>query len=308
MKMNTVAVLRFFLVAALICGSLFTLTAQEAASVPATNLPAATEAQGQADLADVVMQLQRVNEQLAKAFPEKRVQQNVREYPKSGGAFYTPYRNFLTMGTLNTWLAGQGNFAPLNANWFPFVNGWGGAWRWSMSKNFQIGLGGWGGGVSSLGQRNATTHGSIDEDSDGLDDYYSYAGYSLSFCDFEFYYRLPIGSKMAFISGAIVGLGSESMVISRNDRTFVNNSGFGGLINDSNWTRFLFDLGLRASFQWQPFEGAKWFRFAINTGFNYPVAPGPWRPGAGVHVSDVAPPESWIPMNYWASFTVDFNF
>lgn len=292
------------MVAALICSSLFTLAAQEAEA-----LPAATEAQGQADLADVVLQLQRVNEQLAKAFPEKSVQQNVREYPKFGGGFYMPYRNFLSMGTLNTWLAGQGNFAPLSANWFPFANGWGGSWRWSFSKNFQMGFGTWGGGVSSLGQRDATAHGSIDEDADGLDDYYSYASYGLSFFDFEFFYRLPIGSKMAFIPGAILGLGSESMGISRNDRTFVNNSsGLGGIIADSSWTRFLFDLGLRASFQWQPFEGAKWFRFAINTGFNYPVAPGTWRPGAGVHVSDVAPPESWVPMHYWASFSFDFNF
>lgn len=275
----------------------------------ADSTPAAGDSSqsGEVDLGDVVLQLQRISEQLARMnHDEAREKHN--EYPHSGGGFFMPYRNFLDMGRLNTWLATQGSYAPLAANWFPFVNGWGGGWRWSMSENIQLGLIGWGGGTSSLGQRAASVYGSIDEDTDGLDDFYTYAGYGISVCDFQFNVRLPIDQTFTFNGGLTVGLGSDSFSISQNDRSLDLASGLGAVIGAADWSRFLLDLGASVSLQIQPDPETEWFKIGVNTGFDCPVPLTDWTPGTGVHVSESAPPADFLPMNYWASLSFDFNF
>jgi hypothetical protein len=263
----------------------------------------------QGALLEAILVLERIDAKLERLAPH-HTEKKDEEFGFGGGPFI-PIRFFTGMATLNTHLGTMGNYATFADTWYPFANGMGGTWRFGSHKNLHFGMQSWGGGMVRLGQRNASQfpQGAIDEDSDGLDDYYSYASYGISMLDFLVHYRIPIdkvGTTLAF--GAVVGAGSDGFAINHNQRGFLNNTGLSAIISENGWSRSLLNLGGYVTFQIQPHAEARWFKIGFNGGYNHPIPLSDWSPNAGIHIKELSPPIDFSPAHIWASLSFDFNF
>ncbi|MBU0935419.1 MAG: hypothetical protein KKI09_00250 [Spirochaetes bacterium] len=223
-----------------------------------------------------------------------------------GGGPRFDVRQFLDIGTMNSYLATRGNYSAFSGWLYPFVNSGGGTSRFNIGDNLQLGWNAWGGGFSSLGHRVVNAVDTIDQDSNGYDDYYSYASYGIQVNDFLLQYKIKLARQFYVGLGGLVGLASESFSIQQNQRSFVE-SAVSSITGSSDWSRSLLDTGAYLTLQFQPDPYRDFFKISLNGGFDYPIALGDWMPSAGVHKDIVAPPAAFRAMNWHVGLGLDFN-
>lgn len=256
-------------------------------------------------LADVVVALEKINAQLA---DEQDETVSVPYEPHGfGGGPRFELRYMVDMADMNAYADQRGDYEDFGSIMYPFVNSGSGTWRWVISPALQIGWDAWGGGFSGLGQKNAAETGAVDADTDGLDDFYSYASYGVSANDFVIQWKTPLVKDALYLGfGGRVGVLSESFSIDQNERS-VTEAVVSALAGTGSWSRASLDTGAYATLQFQPDPEQRWFRLSLTAGFDYPAVAGDWTPSAGVHVSEAAPPAGYSGMNAWLGFGFDFN-
>lgn len=269
-------------------------------------------------LADVVEQLENINDRLSRITGEDDEEYEMRAPDVGGGGsqFY-PFRYFLEMGTLNSYLAGVGAFtrddgtAGYSEFMFPMLDSGGGTWRWSFSRNFQVGFDFWSGGYTNLGQLTHQTaanaaNDTVDEDGDGLDDYYSYANWGLGMGSLVVAGKLEPVEDVLFLTGAArVGMAGESFTVERSRRDVLETT-VAIVTGDVEWSRSLLQLGGALGVQ-IALDDANVVRLGIEGGFDYFVPIGDWKPSAGVHTATTTPPD-WNPMNAWVRIGPHFRY
>lgn len=230
-----------------------------------------------------------------------------------GGAPYYTVRYFPGMEEMSDYITSLGNFEGLSPVMYPFVNGGGGTWRLAFSRGFQIGFDYFGMGQTRLGFLNHRTgaeaaNDTVDENGDGLDDYYSYASYGYNMFAILAQGKLPLaGDRFFAVGGARVGLGSEAANVSRTRRTVVSST-LDIIAGSSDWTRGLFLLGGFAGVQLNLDPERNVFKLGLDVGFDYHVPMGEWMPATGVHRTASAPPQGFSGMNVWAFLGPQFHF
>jgi len=255
-------------------------------------------------LADVVLVLERISSQLEEQ--EEPDTESTGITINMGGGPRFDVRQFLDIGTMNSYLATRGKYEDFGGWLYPFVNSGGGTSRFNIGENLQLGWNAWGGGFSSLGHRVANTVDTIDQDSDGYDDYYSYASYGIQVNDFLLQYKIKLARQLYVGLGGLVGLASESFSIQQNQRSFVE-SAVSSITGSSDWSRSLLDTGAYLTLQFQPDPYRDFFKISLNGGFDYPIALGDWMPSAGVHKDIAAPPAAFRAMSWHVGLGLDFN-
>ena len=262
--------------------------------------------------AEIVTILEEINQKLER-FDGKKWQDEDKRAPDEGfgGGSYWPVRIFFGMDTMNTYVQGLGSYTAFPKVSIPFRDGGGGTWRISFNKNFQIGINYWGGGYSSLGQQSHQTAAdlanvTIDEDGDGLDDYYSYASYNYFFWSFLFMGKIHVHEMVSIVAGAHAGLGQEFFDIARNERNFLQTT-LSILNGDPNWSRMLFVPGGWVGVQLNP-DKKNFFKIGLDVGFDYQVPLEKWQPGAGTHTLESAPPEDFSAFNLNVGLNMQFHF
>jgi hypothetical protein len=284
-------------------------------------LPALTQDQGEGEEsgesvsdADVVAVLEEINEKLDRIAPGARRKDGKVEF---GGGPYFRTRYLFDMDTMNDYLGNLGSYDDFSPVIAPFSNGGGGTWRWTVGDNWQFGMDYWGFGHSELGFRNHqgpdsgntanNANDTIDENGDGLDDYYSYANYGLGMFSGLAAYKKPLG-KQFFATGTVnLGIGSESFSISESERSVIK-SAFRIDSSEFAWHRSLFMIGARLGGQWKPGGADSVFGMAVVGGFDYFVPMNDWQPEAGVHRTDEAPSDDFNPMNAYLIVGPTFNY
>ncbi len=269
-------------------------------------------------LADVVEQLQAINHRLARITGEEDEDYEMRAPDAGGGGsqFY-PFRYFLDIGTLNSYVAGVGAFdrddgtAGYSEFMFPMVDSGGGTWRWSFSRNFQIGFDFWSGGYSNLGFLTHQTaandaNDTVDEDGDGYDDYYSYANWGIGMGSLVVAGKLePVQDVLFLTSAARIGVAGESLTVERSRRDVLETT-VNIVTGDVEWSRSLLQLGGALGVQ-IALDDANVVRLGIEGGFDYFVPIQDWKPAAGVHQGTSTPPD-WNPMNAWVRIGPHFRY
>lgn len=233
-----------------------------------------------------------------------------------GGGSYWPVRIYFGMDTMNSYVQSLGTYEPFPMISVPFADGGGGTWRISFNKYFQIGANFWGGGFSSLGQQYhqdpvtspTLANITVDEDGDGLDDYYSYASYSYFYWSFLAMGKLPLHRRINLVFGGQIGIGEELFGISRNQRkSSLLGGALGVMHGDSDWSRMLFIPGAWTGIQLNV-DKKNIFKLGLDVGFDYPVPMQSWMPESGVHTEESAPPESFNSMNLNIGLNMQFHF
>ena len=273
------------------------------------------EDEEQVSAAEIVTILEEINQKLER-FDGKKWDGEDKRAPDEGfgGGSYWPVRIFFGMDTMNTYVQGLGSYAPFPKVSIPFRDGGGGTWRISFNKYFQIGWNYWGGGYSSLGQQNhqdpATSPNAanitVDEDGDGLDDYYSYASYDYFYWSFLAMGKIPVHKLINIVAGAQAGIGGEAFDIYRNERSVVE-SALTILNGDSNWSRMLFVPGGWVGVQFN-MDKKNIFKLGLDVGFEYPIPLETWQPGPGTHTEEPVPPEDFSAFNLNVGLNMQFHF
>lgn len=280
--------------------------------------------QDEAVLADVIAELEEMNDRLWRMLGEDEDYEGFEgrapDVGGGGGQFF-PVRFFIDMPRLNTYVDSLGSFPgdPAVAGsdtyplaMFPFVNSGGGTWRWSASRNFQIGMDFWNGGFSTLGFVDHNTdplgpNDTADENGDGLDDYYSYANYGMGYWSVLASGKVEPVEEVLFLTGtARVGLGGETFSVERNRRDVVTST-LSIVTGSAAWNRALLQLGAAVGVQ-VALDDANVVRLGLEGGFDYYVPISPWMPGTGIHRTTAAPPADWNPMNAWVRIGPQFRY
>lgn len=229
-----------------------------------------------------------------------------------GGSPYFTVRFLPGVDALDDYLASVGDYEALGSLLYPFVDGGGGTWRLRLSRTLQMGIDYYGAGYTSLGFLTHETdpeaaNDTVDEDGDGLDDYYSYASYGFSFVAGLLATEVPLGSRsLAATFTGRAGLGSEGFSIERNPRTVLE-TGLEIVAGSSDWTRRLALFGGSVGIAWRPNPRGP-FSLGLDVGFDYYLPMGDWRPAPGVHRATVAPPADFNAMNAWLFVGPRFNY
>lgn len=149
----------------------------------------------------------------------------------------------------------------------------------------------------------------MDENGDSLDDYYTYASYNYFYWSFLFQGKVPLHERFNLLAGAQVGFGSEFFAVSRNDRTTGPLAGALGIMNgDSNWERGFLVTGGWLGAQLNV-DDKNVFKLGLDVGFDYNIPYDKnWKPTAGTHVAEAAPPADFNAMNLWITFGPQFHF
>jgi hypothetical protein len=264
--------------------------------------------------ADVVAVLEDINQKLERIAPAMRDRERKGQF--GGGPYFTT-RFFLDMPTLNDYSTDLGDYGEFSRVAAPFVNGGGGTWRFGTKGAWQWGLDYWGLGFSEKGFRNhqegaEEPNVTIDENDDGLDDFYSYAGWGLSVFGPLVQYKNSFAEMFFFTAGGKAGFGSEGFSISQNQRTvlrdFAESFGLAAQATEYSWERPLFMTGAYVGLQWKPKGEEGIFGMALNAGFDYFVPMSDWQPAVGVHRTDEAPPEDYNPMSAYVMVGPTFNY
>ncbi len=277
---------------------------------------AAQEDEEDVSNAEVVAVLEEINEKLDRMAPGAGKESPV----DFGGGPYFTGRYLLQMDEMSGYaddLGAYGNgFSPFM---MPFVDGGGGTWRWTGPGNLSVGLEYFGYGQSILGQRNHLeaenrANVTIDEtgpdgESDGLDDYYTYANYGYSIFNALVRYAFSVGDTFFIGVGAKAGMGGDSFAVSQNDRSVLEET-FQTRIESGvlSWSRTLLSAGGFGGVQWKPNGRDGVFGVVLDLGFDYHYPLDDWSPEAGVHIADPAPPEGFTPMNAWVTIGPSFNY
>jgi hypothetical protein len=275
--------------------------------------------------AEVVAVLEEINEKLDRVAPAVREENEV----EFGGSPYIAGRYLLDMQKMRDYVDGLGDYGITRSGddpegfsdfMLPFVDGGGGTWRWTGPGNFSVGLEYYGYGQSLLGQRThlpdsgdtadrANT--TIDEDGDGLDDYYTYAGYGYSSFNVLARYAFSLGETVFVGIGGKAGMGGDSFSISQNERSVIDTTLALNRSVESDifaWSRSLLTAGAFGGLQWKPEGEDGVFGMILDAGFDYHYPIADWAPQAGVHVGETAPPEDFTPMNAWVTIGPSFNY
>jgi hypothetical protein len=237
-----------------------------------------------------------------------------------GGGPFLAVRFFLEIDELNGYLDDIGSFSgerQFGSFLFPFVNGGGGTWRFSISEKFQVGFVGYGYGLSTYGYLHHTedTEGAdntIDENDDDLDDYISYVDYGFGAWNFLMQYKIELIPTSLYLEiGGVAGLGIEGITVSRNQRTVLDALPVQILTGNSDWERTFLNVGGFLGVQ-IPFKGtAGIVSLGIESGFNYHInfiEDGKWTPGVGIHRTEKSPPKDFNSMNIWFNVGPQFNY
>lgn len=272
---------------------------------------------------DVVAVLEEINEKLDRVAPAARERSEV----KFGGSPYFAGRYLLDMQKMSDYVDGLGDYGITESGqdpegfsdfMLPFVNGGGGTWRWTGPNNFSVGLEYYGYGQSLLGQRNhlpdsgdtaERANTTIDEDGDGLDDYYTYAGYGYNSFNFLARYAFSVGENLFVGIGGKAGMGGDSFGISQNERSVIDTALNRSVQSDIiAWSRSLLSVGGFGGVQWKPEGRDGVFGLILDAGFDYHQPLSDWAPATGVHVGEAAPPDDFTPMNAWVTIGPSFNY
>lgn len=267
-------------------------------------------------LGDVVVQLEEINKKLDAIWGDEWKTREGAPDKGFGGAPFFAIRYFPLMGLMNGYIGSLGNFTstePLHAWMFPFVDGGGGTWRMVASKNFQVGMDYFGYGQSRLGYMNHQSdpmmaNSTVDENGDGLDDYYSYASYGYFMWTFLGQGKVELVPELFYATfGGKFGFGSEDVYIAANSRNVLETA-LGIYPNATSWSRPLFMVGGYAGLQVRLDGKRNVVKLGLSTGFDYHIPMDDWMPEAGVHRTDAAPPAAFNSMNWWISFGPEFHF
>ncbi len=269
----------------------------------------AQEPNQEATLSDVVKALERIEERID--LDVKRFNGDDDDRVDFGGAPIFPVRVLLGQANIQKYFDEGGSYQTSPSILYPFANGGGGTWRWTFEQKLSIGFNYYGYGFSSLGYLKHDTaaegpNATVDENLDGYDDYYSYAGYGMSVWSFVVSYRIPIeGTPVAFFVGTQAGIGNENVGFSRSDRTKnILANAVGIQIGDLDWSRTNFATGGWAGVEF----GGRRAKLAIEAGMDYYIPMGEWSPEAGMHRTDVKPPVDLNNMNVWFVIGPHFNY
>ncbi len=271
------------------------------------------EQNGDIDSSEIVTILEEINEKLEKMQPRKELRDDWKAPDKGfGGTMYFPVRINFDIQKMNDYVAGLGSYDPFPIVFIPLVDSGGGTWRISFSKYFQIGINYWGGGFSHLGQQNHQTDTNlanitIDENGDGLDDYYTYASYGYFYWSFLGMGKLPVAKILNLVLGGQIGLGSESFGIDRNERTAFPLAGLGISSGSSDWERRFMVAGGWLGVQLN-LDKRNIVKLGLDVGFDYFVPFYNWKPSPGIHVQESSPPNDFNAMNLWISVGPQFHF
>lgn len=263
----------------------------------------------EATLSDVVKALERIEEQIAQERRVFRGEKN--EEVDFGGAPIYPFRILLGRQAFQSYYDEGGSYEAVPLVLFPFANGGGGTWRFTFNERLSIGLNLYGYGFSSLGflKHDTAADGpnvTIDKNSDGWDDYYSYAGYGITVFSFLVSLRQPIGGAPVGVFGGVqIGVGSESIGFSRYGRTSnVLTNTLGIQIADLDWSRAVLATGFWVGLD----AGSRRVKIALEGGLDYYVPIGGWMPASGMHRKDVKPEEGINGYSVWFSVGPHFNY
>lgn len=269
----------------------------------------AQEAAREATLADVVKALERIEAQIA----EERALWKGEGVMDFGGGPLFPTRILVWKEEFQKYFEAGGSYEEAPRVLFPFANGGGGTWRFTFNQRLSVGLSYYGFGFSCLGFLHHSTdpqgpNATIDENGDGLDDYYSYAGYGLGMFSFVIAYRLPLTedpATAAVFGGMQLGIGSESIGFSRYQRTsnvLANTLGIG--LANLDWSRPLVGMGAWAGVD----VGSRRVKLAVEGGVDYYLPLGGWLPASGMHRTDVKPASTVNALNFWFAIGPHFNY
>lgn len=229
-----------------------------------------------------------------------------------GGGPLPAFRYLISMQQLNDYLAVLGDYEALNPIFYPMVDGGGGTWRMTINDRFQVGFEYVGFGQKVLGQAVHQTdpelpNDTVDEDGDGLDDYYSYAGYGQWSGAALAQLMLPVSELITLKAGIKVGVGHEGIGISINEREVLSTS-LGVVAGNYAWDRFMFVGGGYAGIQLNIGGKKSSFRLGLEAGFDGHWGVTEWMPATGVHHLTAAPPEDFQSHSIWVWVGPQFSY
>lgn len=266
------------------------------------------------DRPETVILLERIAAKLDKVYPESEPTRGAPDFGFGGSSFWA-VRFVGGMEQMSDFVQSQGSYDRMTSVMAPFANGGGGTWRWVFSRNFQIGANYYGYGDSQLGfkKHNASAQGpqdTVDANTDGLDDYYSYASYGFSAWTFLAQGRIPVVERLLALQvGTQVGFGNDSFTISRNDRqSNMALTGLGIMTGDVGWDRSFLVTGAWLGVDLQLDGDLNVFRLGLQAGYDLHTPMSSWNPGVGVHRLESAPPADFRSSNFWIHFGPQFHY
>jgi hypothetical protein len=252
------------------------------------------------DDADILAVLEEINEKLERLPDRFQKRKHDDPFKGVGGSLFYPTRIFFDMDDLNSYINRVGGYEDFKKVLVPFKDGWGGTFRLSFNKNWQIGTEVYFYGLSSNGLMNSTADpGVVDNDGDGKDDFYSYAEYNLGVINLIGQGKVELVKERLFFFGGIkAGFGKQTIDFTRNP----SENNFGGNLSaffgDASWKQFIMPVGGFVGLQFY-LGTEKRFSIGLDTGFEYYIPITDWKPGTGVHKDFPAPPDDFNPMNMY---------
>ena len=233
--------------------------------------------------------------------------------PGSAAARSCRRRYLPGIADLNGYFQTLGSYGAMSEFFFPFKDGGAGTWRWSVDGSLQIGAeyGGFGQDVPGFAKHTKDPLGprdTVDEDGDGYDDYYSYAGYGQGYFVGIVQYKWPIASELVYLqAGVKTGLAFESVRYGMDRRQVLTETL--GITSGSNaWHRTSLIGGAYAGLQIRLDGDLNVFKLGIEAGVNGHYAIGEWAPATGVHKRTPAPPDTMQAHNFWFAIGPQFHY
>ena len=232
-----------------------------------------------------------------------------------GGGPLLTFRYLTSMQQLNDYLSVLGNYEAMSPLFAPMVDGGGGTWRMTISDSFQVGFEYLGFGQKTLGfavHQNPITdpelpNETVDEDGDGFDDYYSYAGYGQWTGAALAQLMLPVSELITLKAGVKAGVGYEGFGILINEREVLSTT-IGVVAGNYAWDRFMLVAGAYAGLQVNLTGKKGFFRIGLEAGFDGHWGITEWMPATGVHRLTTAPPEDFQSHNVWVWIGPQFSY
>ena len=232
-----------------------------------------------------------------------------------GGGPLLAFRYLTSMQQLNDYLAVLGSYEAMNPLFYPLKDGGGGTWRVTINDRLQVGFEYVGFGQSVLGfavHQDPVTepnlpNETVDEDGDGFDDYYSYAGYGQWTGAALAQVMLPVSELITLKAGVKAGLGHEGIGVSMSERTVLSTT-LGVVAGNYSWDRFMLVGGGYAGLQVNLPGKHGSFRLGLEAGFDGHWGITEWMPATGVHHLTTAPPADFQSHNAWIWVGPQFSY
>ena len=271
---------------------------------------AVAQEEDEVSTADVLEVLEEINQKLDR--DKKVASDGAPDYGFGGGPFL-PFRYLPGIADLNAYFKRLGTYAPMNQFFFPFKDGGGGTYRWSLNGNLQLGLehGGFSQDVLGFAKHVADPLGprdTVDVDGDGYDDYHSYAGYGQHYFAGIFQYKLPLAPELVYLeTGIKSGFSFESLRYGM-DRRQVLTETLGITSGRNSWRRTSLIGGVYAGLQIRLDGDRNFFKLGIEAGVDGHYALGGWAPATGVHKRILKPPDTMHGHNFWVAIGPQFHY